>query len=571
VTRKIRYSRSATAQRLEDSPDLALIAQLDALQDASDQERDRRLGQGWFEDVRSFFNIDPATYSAPTFRPRIVIPELQVLMLNEATDLSDALPKIFITHKTSRDKDREKAYQENWRQSFYNNRLLEAEIWALFGGTGFIQVGFDAAARHGKGEVYIESRDPDTVHPDPGTKDWKRWAYVQFHDRLYIDEVRSNWPTTGYSVVPRRGPAPGIAAGSGTMGSGLSMPPGPMSTGPGMSQRLVSSDSIVSVRHTFIRDYTTIDLTKEEKERLRETLDPLLAVPSVRKMYPNGRWIVDCEGTILADGPNPFPLGLFPIIPYRAMPSLGWFWGVPPIRYTRTLQQVAERMYTQTFENAVRLNNGIWFIDEATGLDSDSFAGLPAEIQVINSQSRVPEVKWPAPMPAHMTQMPASLLDLQRRLQGFSPSRAGESAKGNQSADLYDSTIFQSQFLTRLRSRLMAEPVQATAELVFYTMCRFYKDGQAFSGIESGDVKWTQWNGVDESALQDYNIMLDPGSLRPVSMTAMRSLVTDLLQKGQIPLRFALEQLEFPNSDEIAEAQQQQQELAALSKIKRPR
>jgi hypothetical protein len=167
--------------------------------------------------------------------------------------------------------------------------------------------------------------------------------------------------------------------------------------------------------------------------------------------------------------------------------------------------------------------------------------------------------------------MPASLLDLQRRLQGFSPSRAGESAKGNQSADLYDSTIFQSQFLTRLRSRLMAEPVQATAELVFYTMCRFYKDGQAFSGIESGDVKWTQWNGVDESALQDYNIMLDPGSLRPVSMTAMRSLVTDLLQKGQIPLRFALEQLEFPNSDEIAEAQQQQQELAALSKIKRPR
>jgi hypothetical protein len=299
-------------------------------------------------------------------------------------------------------------------------------------------------------------------------------------------------------------------------------------------------------------------------------LDPIIAVPTIRRVYPNGRWIVDCEGVVLADGPNPFPLGLFPIIPYRAMPSLSWFWGVPPIRYTRSLQQVAERMLTQTFENAIRLNNGVWFIDEATGLDADSFSGAPAEIQVVNSQSRYPEVKWPAPMPQHMTQMPQTLLDMQRRLQGFTPSRSGESAKGNQSADLYDSTIFQSQVLTRLRSRLMAEPTQAIAEMVFYTMCQFYKDGQAFAGIESGDVKWSKWEALG-ATLDDYNIILDPGSLRPVSMTAMRQLVIGLLEKGQIPLRYALEQLEIPNSDEIAEAQQQQQELAALSKVKRPK
>jgi hypothetical protein len=569
MARRIRY---ATRQQREAdaNPDLAIIAQLDSLQDAADQERDRRLGQGWFEEVRNFFNIDPATYSAPTFRPRVVIPELQVLMLNEATDLSDALPRIFITHKTERDKDREKAYQENWRQSFYNNRLLEAEIWALFGGTGFVQVGFDPHSRFGKGEVYLESRDPDTVHPDPGTKDWKRWAYVQFDDRMYIDEVRSIWPDTGYRVIPRRGPGPGLLGSGGSPGVGLNMLPGPMTAGPGLTQRMISADSVVNVRHSFIRDYTVKEISKEERERLRETLDPLIAVPSHRKMYPNGRWIVDCEGVVLADGPNPFPLGLFPIIPYRSMPSLGWFWGVPPIRYTRTLQQIAERMYTQTYENAVRLNNGIWFIDEATGLDADSFAGLPAEIQVINSNSKVPEVKWPTAMPAHMTQLPAALLDLQRRLQGFTPSRAGQTSPGNQSADLYDSTIFQSQFLTRLRSRLMAEPTQATAELVFYTMCRFYKDGAAFAGVNGGDVQWTKWNAMDEN-LDDYNIILDPGSLRPVSMTAMRSLVTELLQKGQIPLKFALEAMEFPNADEIAEAQQQQLELAALSKVKRPR
>ena len=565
-----RIRRTAQATKLDANPDLAIVAQLDSLQDAADQERDRRLGSGWFEEVRNFFNIDPATYSAPTFRPRVVIPELQVLMLNEATDLSDSLPKIYITKAKDREKDREKAYQENWRQSFYNNRILEAEIWALFSGTGFVQVGFDAAARHGKGEVYVESIDPDSVHPDPGTKDWKRWSYVQLDYRMYIDEVRSIWPDTGYRVIPRRGPAPGLVGSTGTMGSGLSMPPGPMSAGPGMTQRLISADSIVTVRHSFIRDYTTVEITKEERERMREQLDPLLAIPSRRRMYPNGRWIVDCEGVILADGPNPFPLGLFPIIPYRAMPSLGWFWGVPPIRYTRSLQQIAERMYTQTFENAVRLNNGIWFIDESTGLDADSFGGLPAEIQVINSNSRVPEVRFPGNMPDWMSKFPGALLDLQRRLQGFSGARQGETSPGNQSADLYDSTIYSSQFLTRLRSRLMAEPTQATAELVFYTMCRFYKDGQSFSGIDGGDVKWTKWDGVDESVLEDYNIMLDPGSLRPVSMSAMRALATELLKVG-LPIKYALEWMEVPNADEIGEAVQQNLELSAMSKIKRPR
>jgi len=76
------------------SPDLQIITQLDALQDAADDERDTRLGGGWFEDVRQFYNVDPQTYQGPSFRPKMTIPELQVLMLNEATDLSDALPHL---------------------------------------------------------------------------------------------------------------------------------------------------------------------------------------------------------------------------------------------------------------------------------------------------------------------------------------------------------------------------------------------------------------------------------------------------------------------------------------------
>src|SRR5271170_1281387 len=229
---RLRRTRSAAFTKEAESPDVALIRQLDALQDAACQERDRRLGSGWFEEVRDIYNVNPATYSAPTFRPRVIIPKLQTLLLNEATDLSDALPRVFIMHKQERDKIREKAYQENWRQSCFNNRLLECELWGLFGGTGFAQVGFDPFARRGKGEVWIESRDPDTVYPDPSTKDFNRWSYVQFDDKMYVDEVRRLWPETGGRVVPRRGINPPLA---GTVaGTSVQFTPGPMSIGPGV-------------------------------------------------------------------------------------------------------------------------------------------------------------------------------------------------------------------------------------------------------------------------------------------------------------------------------------------------
>ena len=116
----------------------------------------------------------------------------------------------------------------------------------------------------------------------------------------------------------------------------------------------------------------------------------------------------------------------------------------------------------------------------------------------------------------------------------------------------------------------MAESTQALAEQVFYMMCRFYRNDASFAGVKGGDLQWAEWKALDDND-KDYNIILDPNSLRPISMSALRSLVIELLAKGQMPLRFALETLEFPNADEIAEEQQKQLELAAVSRVKRPR
>jgi hypothetical protein len=103
---------------------------------------------------------------------------------------------------------------------------------------------------------------------------------------------------------------------------------------------------------------------------------------------------------------------------------------------------------------------------------------------------------------------------------------------------------------------------------VFWTM-RNLKQGTQFVSQDSGDVKLTAWPEL--GPIEDYDVYLDHTSIRPMSAAAMRSMVMGLLDKGHLPLKWALEALDFPDAQEIADAQKEELQLAALSKLKRPR
>src|ERR1700674_829347 len=399
------------------NPDLVVSRQLDELFRLSEEERDRQLGANWFVEVAQFYTLTGLkSAAAPSFRPRVQIPELQTLMLAEATDISETSPKVFLMNKGKRDKEREKAFQEHWRQQQYNLQLFFAELWALFCGTGFLQVGVDPEGRRGKGEIWVNARDAGATFPDPGTLDRDHWVYVGIEDKMYLDEICRMWPDAGVRL--RRQAKGYVSARIGTDDSGpggLSLPEGPMRWGSGsIPQQRVVGDGRMMVRQLFINDYSTEELSKEERARIQEMLGPLTPSPEFKLKFPNGRWVVECEGVVLADGENPFPFKLFPIIPIQSMPRLKSFWVPPPVRYSKSLQELAERMLTGVFENGVRLNNGTWFVDERAGTDVNDFGGLPGEVRIINAGATVPEVKYGQPMPAQFTQMPELLLTKQR-------------------------------------------------------------------------------------------------------------------------------------------------------------
>lgn len=556
----------------QEEADQVVIRQIDELQRVSEEERDRHLGPQWLKEMRDFYELTGyTTVVSPSFRPRIVIPELQSQMLAEATDISESSPKVFILDKEGkRDKIREKSYQEHWRQQQYGFQILLGELWSLFGGTAFWQVGVDPLARRGKGEVWMYARGADVTFPDPGVIDRVHWVYVVLEDKLYVDEICRLWPEVAPRI--RRGTRGYISTNIGeNAGTGLTLPEGPMRYGSGhVEQRRIVGDGRLVVRQVFIDDYSTEELSKQERAMVKDTLGPLGVAPARKLKYPKGRWIVDCPeaGVVCADGDSWVPLKLKPVVPIQSMPQMGSFWVPPPVRYTKNLQGIAERMLTGVFENAVRVNNAMVAIDERTGIDPNNFGGIPAEVIVINAGSPPPTYTWPQPMPQHFVTLPELLLSKQRAIQGFSGMRQGEPQPGNIAQGLFDASVFQSQVLTRMRAKLMAPSVQALAELVFYTMCRYYKQERSFPGF-GGDLEMVPWKKPADP--EDYDVYLDPGSIKPTSSSALRALVIGLMDKGKLPLKYALEQLELPGAEEIAEEQRKEMELSAILKLKRPR
>jgi hypothetical protein len=91
-------------------------------------------------------------------------------------------------------------------------------------------------------------------------------------------------------------------------------------------------------------------------------------------------------------------------------------------------------------------------------------------------------------------------------------------------------------------------------------------DAQAAKPKE-GKENFVIWEPIE--AADDYDIRLADGSIRPMSQSAVQSLVIQLKKVGLIDIRHALELIDFPDAAEIADAVEDELKLAALAKVQR--
>lgn len=553
-----------------------IARQIDTLQRMAKREKANKWGENWTQEMIDFHNLEYSSISAtPSYRPRVILPELQFLLMSEATELTNDSPKVYISVNGKRDEGREKAFAAQWRLGRFNNRIFDAVLWSQYTNPGNIQVGFDSNIRNGKGMVWLRARDPESFDPDPHATNDYDWSFCVAEDYFYVDDIRRMWPEEGHRVK--------IAAGyddyeqDEATGSGfdlsLELPPGPLRVDApeGFEQR--RNGPRARVRYCFVKDYAREVVKEIAGERTAQGLE-LLVRPEKRWKYPFGRFIVECQGIKLADGPNWCPklpqddFSTFPFAGVWSLPHLKSYYGPPPVRYGKGTQDIAEKMYTQLIENMIRLNNGQCWIPEDSGIDIDAYGGLPGEVQVYRGE-KPPTITWPNNIPQHMTQIPELLLQKVARYVGWTPERQGQAGQGNISPDLYDAALFQSQSLLRMKARMLSETYHRLAALTFHMMVKFKTLPDRMRPPRGDDKEAITWSPIPDGA--EVDMELDETSIDALSAQMMKNLVLALAKTGMVPNQFVLETLGIPNAEEMAGAATRQQELAALSKLKRPR
>lgn len=538
-------------------------------------ERDQKLGPNWISDMKDFYELNYYSSAAtPSYRPKVILPELQYLLMSEATDLTNDSPKCYISVNGKRDEQRERAFAAAWKQGLFNNRIFEAVFWSQFTNPAWIHAGFNANTRNGKGSAWLRARDPETVFPDAHAKNDRDWSYVIVEDWFYVDEVKRMWGDRAANI--RVGAGYDDYADNETGGNrfdlSLELPPGPLRVDAPEGFEHHQNGPRIRVRYAWIRDYAREVVREVAGERTAQGFE--LAVKGIAKWkYPGGRFIAECNGVNLADGPNWVPrlpeddFGTFPIFGVWSMPHPSSMYGPPPARYGKGPQDIAEKMYTQLIENMIRTNNVQCWIPRDSGIDIDAYGGLPGEVQVYDGD-KPPSMTTPPQMPQHMTQVPEILLQKVARYVGFTPERQGQAGDGNISTDLFDASVFQSQSLLRMKARFLAETYQRVTLMVFHMMARFKLDYDQLRPPRGKDNECV-WAPIPTSA--ECELELDETSVDALSNAMLKKLVPALAKMNMVSPKFALETLGIPHAEEMAAEATRQMELAALAKLKRPR
>lgn len=556
-----------TPHKEQERPEDLLFRQIRGLKQLSASYRDAIYGPAHFDDIEDFYNLAMTQGKVPSFRPQVQVPHLQLMGVTEASDLADANPRIYIVGKDGkRQREREAALQSQWRACFVNNQLMLAAIWSFLNGNGYVQLGLDRFARRGKGQVWARTRNPREVFEDPAASCEDDRFFLILEDRLYPEQLEEAFPQTAKGVSA---PPPSGIADIPQSTMSLTLPQtSPMSI-PGGSpgETIGPSDGRLTSNSLFIFDPTVIDeVHKANGANAAKEIEKLIPNRFTLK-YPNGRLIVSGGGRTFFDGDNPYPRRSIPLVRVLGMPALNSIYAPAPMKYTASLQGLAERMLSQTFENAVRLNNGVWFIPDNCGITAEDFGGIPGEVRVYNSQGNAPKMETVKPFPPHMVQYPQLLLQLQEKLQGFSQSRQGNPGAGNVGAELFDAAVQQSQSMTRMRGKLMAESVQRIADQFFYLMAAYYKDDH-FPDFSEG-FKMAKWPAIGPNGLDDFELHVDEASLMPISQMAMQKLVPILKKEGMMSTKTALETLNMPGASEEAESIEKEQSLQALARVQK--
>lgn len=543
-----------------------LVEWVEGMYDDAEAGRREQCGDpgDWDDAVSTYWGDQWKGTTLPTYKAPIVLNELKSLALQELSDLTDSRIVIHVEKDVAgrADSAAEKSMQATWARYFMDLTLLSAALDALIYPLGFLQSGFDPLSERGQGVVTLKARNPRSVYPDPDAETDEDARYMILEDVMDLVEIHARWPETG----PRVGPEANYSIRYEKNRERPGPKPGSNYTGPLYSKLPGVTQGFKKAR---ARVLTCIVQDEEQIEEMRPIIVEGVTVgeaPIKKYRYPDRRLIQIAGQRVLYDGNNQYRGA--PIITRVALqPTVHSYWPSGSIiRDFTAVQQGANKADSLVLENIMRLNGGQGFADADTGIDPQRMANVPGQWTLIRPGTRMPEIKYPSPMPGEMVNLGERFRGFIRGLMGYPLSRTGAGTHGNVAAELAETEISQSMGITRLRGRLLHVSTQKAVEMLFSRMAQFYLTRRHIPYLVGQKWEQAQWEPVVNP--EQYAVLVDPATFAVRSKTMMQRLYFTLARMGKMPTEDLLKALEVPDADGIAGRLKSELILMAMARMK---
>ena len=318
---------------------------------------------------------------------------------------------------------------------------------------------------------------------------------------------------------------------------------------------------------------------------------------TVKKKYPNGRYVCIANGMILHDGPLPYEDGLIPFSKYVNYIDPRQFWGISEVEQLASPQIILNKILSYTIDVLLYTSNPIWIVDNSADVDTDALNNIPGTVVEKSPGSEVRRENGPALNPG-FTQILDRVINWFDTVAGNSDFSRGEASGSVTAASAIEQLISASRTRIRQRMRNLDGYLKTAGRqwlnriLENYTVPRVYRmtnqDGSMYFlkvhvdnvQDEYGNVKKkatvtnTDINGnadVQELILSgELDIKVQAGSDLPFEASDKERKALALYDRQIIDAEEVLNQLQYPNKEKILQRLTERQQAAAAQQQAAP-
>lgn len=312
-------------------------------------------------------------------------------------------------------------------------------------------------------------------------------------------------------------------------------------------------------------------------------------VYTVKKKYPNGRYVCIANGMILHDGDLPYEDGLIPFSKYVNYVDPRQFWGISEVEQLASPQIILNKILSYTIDVLLYTSNPIWLVSNDADVDTDNLNNIPGTVVEHSPGASVRRENGPPLNPGFM-QVLDRVIGWFNDVAGQSDFSQGKAEGGVTAASAIEQLITASR--TRIRQRMRnldcylktAGRQWLNRVLENYTAPRVYRmtnlDGSPyFLKFHVDDVEDENGNKRKKATVHKYDengetevqqlilngeldIKVNAGSDLPFEAADKEQKALALYDRQIIDAEEVLNQLQYPNREKILmrlQARQQQQ------------